>query len=114
MFVEMCLLKVMARSRSSLVSQSFWGIADQVVIALANFGVGLLLIKIATKPEFGLYGLSIAAILYLIGLANALITTQMIVLAPTFGGKEDEFCYGLLKTQQILYCLVVLSFLIHS
>ena len=94
---------------SSLAGQSFWGVADQAVVSLTNLGIGLLLIKTASKDEFGLYGLSIAAILYLVGIANALITTQMLVLAPRYAGKEeDRFCLGLLKAQHLLHGFLAL------
>ena len=77
---------------------------DQAILSAANFLVGIVLIKYVTKTDYGLYVLAYAIILFIVGLQNALITTQMTVLAP-FKAKDeqDTFCYSLCVGQYFLY-----------
>lgn len=77
---------------------------DQAMLSAANFMVGIVLIKFVTKVDYGLYVLAYTIILFIVGLQNALITTQMTVLAPTKPKHEqDEFCNSLCMGQYLLY-----------
>ncbi|MEK7351588.1 MAG: hypothetical protein AAB177_12005, partial [Nitrospirota bacterium] len=77
---------------------------DQAILSAANFLVGIVLIKYVAKTDYGMYVLAYTIILFIVGLQNALITTQMTVLAP-FKAKDeqDAFCYSLCVGQYFLY-----------
>jgi O-antigen/teichoic acid export membrane protein len=77
---------------------------DQAILSAANFLIGIVLIKSVTKTDYGLYVLAYTIILFVVGLQNALITTQMTVLAPSKSrDKQDGFCNSLCIGQYILY-----------
>lgn len=88
----------------NLSRRMFFGIADQGVLSLTSFLVGVWLIRTTGKNEYGFYLAGTSAYLYVMGLQNALITTQMTVLAPFKGdGERDGFCGALLKGQWLLF-----------
>lgn len=77
---------------------------DQAILSAANFLVGIVLVKFVAKADYGLYVLAYTIILFIVGLQNALITTQMTVLAPSKPKDEqDGFCNSLCIGQYFLY-----------
>lgn len=74
-----------------------WGLLDQVLQSVMNLAVGILLIRFAAKEEYGLYGVGFATLLLLVGFSNAIVSTQMTVIAPTKEDQEQEiFCASLI------------------
>lgn len=83
-----------------------YSILDQGVLSLLSFLVGIWLIRTTGKSQYGLYLAGNSAYLYVVGVQNALITTQMTVLAPLKrDGERDSFCGALLKGQRLLFTL---------
>lgn len=77
---------------------------DQAILSAANFFIGIALVKFVAKADYGLYVLAYAIILFVVGLQNALITTQMTVLAPSKPmDEQDGFCNSLCIGQYFLY-----------
>lgn len=58
---------------------SLAGLLDQAVISLANLAVGLLVLRLASQEEFGLYGLGYATITLINGVSNALFASPLTV-----------------------------------
>lgn len=74
-----------------------WGFLDQILQSLLNLGVGLLLIYFSAKNEYGLYGIAFSTLLLLVGFSNALVSTQMTVIAPTKEEKiQGVYCASLI------------------
>lgn len=77
--------------------------ADQGLISLANLMMGLFLIRFASKEAYGLYGIGYAVVLAAVGIANALVLTQMTVKAQAKAAEiRDGYCAAMLRG---LYCL---------
>lgn len=85
---------------------------DQSLLSLANFLVGIFLIKASAKADYGHYVLVCSLVFFVVSIQNALITTQMTVLAPHGkGGGREEFCAALAAGQYLLFIpLALLSF----
>lgn len=89
----------MSRVRKDIVI-SF---VDQAILSLANFMVGIFLIRNTGKEDYGAYVFAYAIILFVIGVQNALITNQMTVMAPRKQSNEqDYFCSTLMVGQYLL------------
>lgn len=65
-----------------------WGVLDQGLQSLINLSISVLLIYYESKHNYGLYGLGFATLLLFVGFSNALISTQMTVIAPSKKLKE--------------------------
>lgn len=83
---------------------------DQALLSLANFLVGVFLIKNATKSDYGSYVLAYAIILFVVGVQNALINTQMIVLSPQKElHAQRRFCASLGIGQYLIFTPLILT-----
>ncbi len=77
---------------------------DQALLSIANFAIGIYLIRHTGKADYGQYVLAFAFILFSTGIQNALVTIPMTVLAP--GKTELEsvyFCSRLATGQYLLF-----------
>ncbi|MEY4730744.1 MAG: hypothetical protein RL020_1902 [Pseudomonadota bacterium] len=93
------------RMRTSVIIS----VLDQAWLSAANLLLGVFLIKHSSKEEYGGYVLGYAIILFLVGVQNALVTTQMAVLAPSRTEKEQgRFCSALAIGQFAIFVPVVL------
>jgi len=76
---------------------------DQSLLSLGNFLVGIYLIANTGKEQYGMYAVACAAVLFIVGMQNALVTTQMTVLAPRDGrGERERFCAALATGQFVI------------
>jgi len=76
---------------------------DQSLLSLASFLVGLFLIRNTAKEQYGMYAVACAAVLFVVGVQNALVTTQMTVLAPRDDrGNRERFCAALASGQYLI------------
>ena len=87
---------------ATVKKDALYGIIDQGLISLSNLGIGFLLIKLTSKESYGLYGIGFAAILLCVGVANALVTTQMTVFAPEKPDKV-KYCCTMLLGQYFIF-----------
>lgn len=77
---------------------------DQSVLSLANFLIGVFMIKSTAKSDYGTYALACAVVLFVTSVQSALITTQMTVLAPRGKGEDRErFCSALAAGQYLIF-----------
>lgn len=88
--------------------------ADQVAISLFNFAVTFSLIRLLSAPDFGTYGLWIAAVNLAIGVQAALVCTSLGVHAPAQPDEASrQRLEGALGTVNLLLvalaCLTVLA-----
>jgi O-antigen/teichoic acid export membrane protein len=92
-------------------TDAMWGIGAHALQALGNLGVGLILLKVASKTEYGLYGVGTTLILQGIGVGNALVIMPLNIFAPTKSREiRDKFCSSLLLIViLILIPLIALS-----
>ncbi len=83
--------------KSSLKIGALWSIGDQGLQSVTNLLTGLFLIRFASKEEYGLYGVAFALILFTLGIANALVMTQMTVFAHSKPEKlRPAYCGSML------------------
>lgn len=76
---------------------------DQSLLSLGNFLVGIYLIGNTAKEQYGMYAVACASLLFVVGVQNALVTTQMTVLAPRDGhGGRERFCAALATGQYLI------------
>jgi O-antigen/teichoic acid export membrane protein len=84
-------------------------VLDQAWLSAANLLLGVFLIKYSSKEEYGSYVLGYAIILFLVGVQNALVSTQMSVLAPARSESEQgRFCSALAIGQFLIFVPAVL------
>lgn len=77
--------------------------ADQALLSLANFLIGVFLIKNSAKEDYGMYVFAYAIILFMVSVQNALVTNQMTVMAPNKKPEErDYFCTTLAVGQYLV------------
>lgn len=75
----------------------FWGILDQALQSVVNFAIGLILIRYASKEEYGLYSMGFTAVLLMVGFSNAIVSTQMTLITPSKEKAiQDVFCGSLI------------------
>ncbi len=68
----------MSRGRR-LARVASWGVADQVLSSLVNFGLGVAVARVGTPAEFGLYGLVFSAYLIAINITRPLAVEPLII-----------------------------------
>lgn len=91
-----------------------WATLDQALISGANLLFGLFFIHLSTKASYGLYSAGYSTILLFIGFGNALIFTQMTVLAPTKKDKATYFSEMLSATVIVALLFCISSIFIFS
>lgn len=99
-----------ASAPARLRGDALLGLLDQGLLSLANLGLGLFLIHAASQQAYGLYVVAYASIMLGVGLANALITTQMTVLAPEKkAAEQDRYLYSMLAGQYLVLIPMLLG-----
>jgi O-antigen/teichoic acid export membrane protein len=73
-------LRLRAEALRPLLRMSFWGLADQTLISIANFGTIIILARALSSSEFGAFVLAYTALLFLNGIQTALVTQPHNVL----------------------------------
>ncbi len=88
------------RMRTSVIIS----VVDQAMLSAANLLLGIFLIRHSSKEEYGAYVLGYAIILFLVGIQNALVSSQMAVLAPSRSASEQgRFCSALAVGQFAIF-----------
>ncbi len=81
---------------SDFVRQTAGSVLAQVFLSLVNFLFGLLLIRYASKTEYGAYAICFAVIQIFLSIQNAAANTPMITLiGPKAAPDKDRFLSGL-------------------
>lgn len=93
--------------------RAFAGIADQMVISLANFAAGLVVLNAGTREEFGVYSLAYMTVTVATGFTGAMFGGQFIVVQHQLREEErPAFAAALLLAQTglaVLTCLLLLA-----
>lgn len=85
------------KMKTSLHKDASWGFLGQALQSIINLSAGLFLVKFATKEEYGIYGIGFAVSLLFVGFANAIVMTQMTVIAPSKPDDDRErYCGSML------------------
>ena len=92
-----------------MIKKSLLSLIDQGLLSVFNLLIGIFLIKQLPPSEYGLYVLATSIILLVIGLQNALINTQMTVLAPQKEKNEQKKFCAYLSIGQFIYWFPVAS-----
>ncbi|RUM94935.1 MAG: hypothetical protein DSZ28_00630 [Thiothrix sp.] len=69
-------------------------VSDQALLSLINLLSNVFIIRFATKPEFGIYGVGFASILLISGVTHALISLQMTLIAPDKLESQRNIYFG--------------------
>jgi O-antigen/teichoic acid export membrane protein len=94
------------RMRTSVIIS----VLDQALLSAANLLLGVFLIKHSSKEEYGSYVLAYTLILFLFGVQNALVNTQMAVLAPSRSRDEQgRFCSALAAGQFAIFIPIAIA-----
>jgi O-antigen/teichoic acid export membrane protein len=94
---------------SGLRANVIISVLDQAWLSAANLLLGVFLIKHSSKEEYGSYVLGYAIIMFGIGVQNALVNTQMAVLAPGRSVIEQgRFCSALAIGQFAIFIPIVI------
>lgn len=76
-----------------LLTRSFASIIDQAILSLINLCIGLLLIRIVTKNDYGVYTQLIVVGLFVSVLLEAFITSPLTTIAPSLSSSEKQALY---------------------
>ncbi len=95
----MNLRALFSRERSVLLGRTVTAMADQALRSCANFLVAIIIIKSASKAEYGYYALAFPASLFLVTLQNAIVTGPLTVLLVNYRGRRRKdyiraLCWG--------------------
>ena len=85
----------------------FYSLLSQALVSLSNLSITISLIYFSSKMEFGVFGLTYAAILLVVGLTNSVIYLQLPVLLPTADGQVKAF-FGSMAFAQYLFAIPLL------
>ncbi|MFQ5559462.1 MAG: lipopolysaccharide biosynthesis protein [Nitrospinota bacterium] len=112
------MIQKVRKAYNSSPGKIFTAFADQGLLSAANFTFGILVIKLSSKQDYGLYVLAYSVIMLAVGLQNALVNTQVTVLSPQKKSVERrQFTFSLYFGQYLywipltLLTLVVFLFL---
>ena len=86
------MLKIFDRYKSRLYP--VLAVADQALQSLVNLLSNILLIRYASREEYGIYGVGFTSILLILGLSHALFGLQMTVIAPDKPEKDRKIYFG--------------------
>lgn len=67
------------RESSRLASRTAWGVTDQAISSLTNFGLGVLVARSVSVREFGAFALTFAAYAVVVNVGNGLISEPFLV-----------------------------------
>ncbi len=85
--------------------------ADQVVVSATNFLTGVIVGRVCTKEEFGLYILGLSIVLFLMDIQNCLVSTPYTMFSPRIKGKNQAHYLGSTLVAQLIISLIAIIFL---
>jgi len=77
------------RRFSGAIRHAGWGMGDQALSSMSNFGVSLAAARASTPEEFGAFGIAFATYLIGIGVARALVSDVYLVKCSGHGEHES-------------------------
>ncbi len=80
------------------------GALDQAMLSITNFIMGIIIIRCVSISDYGLYVFGFSSVLLANGMQNALINTQMSIIAPQKKSIQKKlFCYHLAVGQYAMW-----------
>jgi O-antigen/teichoic acid export membrane protein len=105
-------------NRDSLIFKVGIAAVDQAILSLSNFCLAMLLIKFATKIDYGYYSVVFSMLLFLTSIQNAIVNAPLAVLLANKKKSEKNIyagslCYGQLFVVLPAVCigLFIIAFL---
>lgn len=95
-----------ALSPETALHQSIISFADQAVASGTNFLTGVIIGRVCSKDELGLYTLGFSLVTLIISLQISLITTPYMVYAPRLKGRAHALYTGSTLLHQLALCLI--------
>lgn len=93
-----------SRRQMSLKRAAGWSLIDQCLLSGTHFAIGLTVLRLAPKADYGVYVLSWSALMLLAGLHNAFINSQLTVRAAGQPPQQrDGIVLSFLKVQLTWY-----------
>lgn len=98
-------------NHTRLLTHSFASVIDQAILSGINLCIGLLLIRLVTKSDYGVYTQLIVVGLFVSVLLEAFITNPLTTIAPSLPASEKYQLYGHINhLQRTTNCLLALCF----
>lgn len=92
------------RRQMSLKRAAGWSLIDQCLLSGVHFAVGLTVLRLASKTDYGVYVLCWSALMLLSGLHNAFVNSQLTVRAAGLPRQQqDSIVLSFLKAQLAWY-----------
>jgi O-antigen/teichoic acid export membrane protein len=97
--------------KNSFSNKVIGSIFTQCLLSAANLCIGLLLIRLAPKDEYGLYIVCFAIIQIFISIQNAMVNSPLTVILPEKNpGERSKFVQGLATGQWIFLAPLLIVF----
>lgn len=93
---------------SETISKAILTIGDQGVVSAASFGTSIIIGRICSKDELGLYMLGFNIILFSSNLQAALVNSAHIVYSPRLSGRDHARYTGSTLIHQLLYSVAII------
>lgn len=83
-------LRSSVKARSlRIVGRTAWGVGDQAISSLTNFGLGILVARVVSARDFGAFALAFAAYAVVVNIGNGLISEPFLVRYSN--ASDDEW-----------------------
>jgi O-antigen/teichoic acid export membrane protein len=92
--------------------KSFVALFDQGIVSIANFLTGLIIGRICTKEQFGLYMLGFTIITMGMNIQDSLILTPYTIYSPRLKGSAHAQYMGSTFIHQLLYSICIIFLLL--
>jgi O-antigen/teichoic acid export membrane protein len=106
------ILSVLARFSPAIKSKGIITLVDQCVSSAANFLTGVIIGRICTKEEFGLYMLGFTVMVFLMNLQRSFILGAYSVYSPRLEGTEQTLYTGSTLIHQIAFSCLSTIFMV--
>ncbi len=109
----------MSQSITSLISKSFWSISDQAIFAVSNLALNLLLLRLVSGYEYGVFVTLYSIFLLFLTVENALLIEPMLVFGISEYKQEYRKYLGQVlwlhfSFQMVLFLLMAMLIVLSS
>lgn len=87
-------------------------LVDQAITNATSFFTGVILSRVCTKDDFGIYTLGFTIITFLLDLQTSIISTPYTIYSPKIKGEEHARYTGSTIIHQVLFSMVAMMLLI--
>ncbi len=94
------------RNRDVVARRGGVALLDQAIASLTNFSAGVIIGRVCTKDEFGLYMLGLSLVLLLTSVQDMFVTTPYMVFSPRLQGEHRARYNGSTLIHQLVLSLL--------